>query len=190
MICSISDHIIVVDDTSDFADVLAERLRIAGFENITVYNDPREALKAIRGNTRPAIVITDFNMPNLTGVKLLDEIEQHHPEIDGVVITGDISAAMEHPHRYLIFDKSTNTFYQKLIVHTLGIIRFHIRPLIDACPAGTEKPDCPFKGIRTFSVRKKMEWIEALQPADIRPLVRHHQACINNPADPDCSKTN
>ena len=177
MFQKVSDHIIVVDDLPNFADIIAERLRFAGFENITVYTDPREALKEIRGNTRPAIVITDFNMPGLTGVELLNEIDQHHPEIDGVVVTGDISAAMKSPHRYLVLDKSRN-FYPALIAHTIGIIRSHVRPLLDACPAGAEKPDCPFKGIRPLSPNEKVEWLATLHPADILHLVRHHLACM------------
>ena len=126
MVQKVSDLIIIVDDMPDIADTIAERLRLAGFKNIAVYKDPREALKKIIiDNIRPAIVITDFNMPGLTGVQLLDEIDKLHPEIDGVVVTGDISAAMESPHRYRIFDKSTN-FYRELIAHTLAIIRSRV----------------------------------------------------------------
>ena len=177
MLQKVSDRIIVVDDMPNIADIIAERLRIAGFENITTYMDPREALTAIRGNTRPAIVITDFNMPGLTGVELLDEIDQHHPEIDGIVVTGNAAAAREPPHRYLIIDKATD-FYPELIAHTLDIIRSHVRPLLDACPAGAEKPDCPLKGIRVLSDSEKMEWLAALRPADIHPLIRHHLSCM------------
>jgi len=36
-------------------------------------------------------------MPGLTGVELLEEIERLHPEIDGVVITGNMSAASLQP---------------------------------------------------------------------------------------------
>jgi CheY-like chemotaxis protein len=175
---NVSDHIIIVDDDPDIADVVATRLRSAGFENITIYADPHVALRAIRGNTRPAIVITDFNMPNLTGVELLAEIDQHHPEIDGVIITGNPSDAHARPHRHRVFAKATN-FYPELIAHTLAIIRSHVRPLLDACPAGEEMPDCPFKGIRVLPENEKMVLLAALRPADIRPLVRQHLACMS-----------
>jgi DNA-binding NtrC family response regulator len=126
LIQKVSDRIIVVDDMPDIADNIAARLRLAGFKNIAVYTDPHEALKKIIiDNIRPAIVIVDFNMPGLTGVQLLDEIDKLHPEIDGVVVTGDMSAAMESPHRYRVFDKAKN-FYRELISHTLGIIRSHV----------------------------------------------------------------
>lgn len=123
MIPSVSDHIVVVDNENVLADLIAEWLRIAGFENITVFTDPREALKAIQGNARPAIVITDFIMQGLAGVELLNEIERHHPGIDGVVVTSNTSAATETPHRYPVLNKSTNNFRQDLIAHTLGIIQ-------------------------------------------------------------------
>ena len=111
MIQKISDRIIIVDDMPDIADNIADRLRSSGFENVSVYMDPRVALAAIRGNTRPAIVITDFNMPGLTGLELLDEIDLHHPEIDGVILTGNPADAQTRPHRHRVISKNTN-FYR------------------------------------------------------------------------------
>jgi len=178
VIQKVSDRIIIVDDMRDIADNIAERLNSAGFDNVEVYTDPHEAINAVRGNTRPAIVITDFNMPGITGLELLEEIDRHHPEIDGVIVTGDMSAAMASPHHFQIFDKTTN-FYPEIIARTLGIIRSHIRPLLDACPAGAEKPECPLKEIRCLSSAGKAKWLAALQPADIHPLVKHHLACMS-----------
>jgi CheY-like chemotaxis protein len=61
---------------------------------IEVYADPQIALEVIRANPRPAIVVTDFNMPGMSGLELLREIDEHHPGINGIISTGNRAEAL------------------------------------------------------------------------------------------------
>ena len=115
MIQKVSDRIILVDDMSETRQIVEETLGLAGYTNIVSYEDPLVALEEIKRNTRPAIIITDFNMPGLNGLELLAEIENHHPEIEAVIITGDPSQLADQT-RYHVIEKVPG-FTRKLIAH-------------------------------------------------------------------------
>jgi DNA-binding NtrC family response regulator len=93
---------------------IEETLNHAGYTDIVSYEDPIVALEEIKQNTRPAIVITDFNMPGLNGLQLLTEIESHHPEIEAVIITGDASQ-LAGQTRYHVIQKGPGLTKQLLV---------------------------------------------------------------------------
>ena len=64
--------ILIVDDSSAMRMIVKKTLRLAGFEghDITEADDGAKALTAIKGAT-PDLVLSDWNMPNMTGIELL-----------------------------------------------------------------------------------------------------------------------
>jgi len=74
---------------ADTRCVVEEVLKLGGYTNFVSYENPLIALEEIGRNTRPAIVITDFNMPGMNGLDLLAGIESRHPGIEALIITGD-----------------------------------------------------------------------------------------------------
>jgi len=108
-----SGRIIIVDDMSETRSVVEDTLKFAGYTNLVSYENPLIALEEIKRNTRPAIVITDFNMPGLNGLELLAEIENHHPEIEAVIITGD-PLQLADQTRYPVIGKGPG-FTKKLL---------------------------------------------------------------------------
>ena len=60
--------VLVVDDETHIQEVLALKLRQAGYAVLTA-GDGEEGLQLAREN-RPALVITDFRMPYMTGLEL------------------------------------------------------------------------------------------------------------------------
>jgi len=84
-------RIIIVDDVEESRFVIENTLSHLGFINLESYDDPNIALLEIRRAKAPKVVITDFNMPGMNGLELLQQIEVHHPEIKAIIVTGDAS---------------------------------------------------------------------------------------------------
>lgn len=67
-------RILVCDDEPHIVHVVAAKLRNAGFEVATAENG-EEALE-LALNEPPALVVTDFQMPYLTGLELADRLKK------------------------------------------------------------------------------------------------------------------
>jgi two-component system chemotaxis response regulator CheY len=75
--------ILVVEDDADSREMLLILLGEQGFK-VTGAEDGRAALELIE-STRPDLIITDIQMPNLDGVGLIKELRKR-PEMRGVPI--------------------------------------------------------------------------------------------------------
>lgn len=65
--------ILVVDDFSTMRRIVKNLLKELGFANVQEAKDGVEALKKLRADTYD-LVVSDWNMPNMTGIELLREI--------------------------------------------------------------------------------------------------------------------
>ncbi|MDY7107106.1 MAG: response regulator [Planctomycetota bacterium] len=79
-----SHKVLVVDDEAHILQVLSIKLRNAGYEALTAV-DGEEALE-LAGREKPDLVITDFQMPYMTGVELCralaaDDATSHIPVV-------------------------------------------------------------------------------------------------------------
>ena len=61
---------VVVDDDVVYLDTVALMLRAIGFKQIKTYENGLDAIEAIE-NDRPDLVISDWDMPIMTGIDLL-----------------------------------------------------------------------------------------------------------------------
>ncbi len=87
-------RVLVVDDDPVMRELAAAKLAEAGYE-VVVAADGAEGLAAARGTLRPALVITDVDMPSMSGFDLTRALRAD-PELTAVpviVITGS-----EHPN--------------------------------------------------------------------------------------------
>ena len=84
------EHILVVDDEQNMRNTLAFILETANYQ-VTTAAEGREALEEIlaaRENGRPVdLLITDFRLPGLTGLQLIDELNYLKVKIPVLVIT-------------------------------------------------------------------------------------------------------
>ncbi len=84
------EHILVVDDEQNMRNTLAFILETANYQ-VTTAAEGREALEEIlaaRENGQPVdLLITDFRLPGLTGLQLIDELNYLKIEIPVLVIT-------------------------------------------------------------------------------------------------------
>ena len=78
--------ILVVDDEKKIADTLAERLRLRGFDAISVY-DGASALSLVRGENFDGIVL-DLRLPDIDGIEVLRQMMKEFPGIRVVILSG------------------------------------------------------------------------------------------------------
>ena len=84
-------RVIVVDDDPDLAHLTSEILRRrVGCEVLTL-TDPLLA-RAAAVDFHPDVIVTDIEMPGLTGLELLVELREDRPGLPAIVMTGHESA--------------------------------------------------------------------------------------------------
>jgi two-component system chemotaxis response regulator CheY len=66
-------RILVVDDFATMRKVIRNLLKQVGYENIVEAEDGAIALKTLKSKTID-LVISDWNMPNMTGIELLKAV--------------------------------------------------------------------------------------------------------------------
>lgn len=77
--------ILVVDDEASLAEMVCDALNISGHTAIAA-NDGAAALGIVR-EQRPALIITDVNMPKIDGFELLDRLRKSGNETPVIVLT-------------------------------------------------------------------------------------------------------
>ncbi len=104
-----SATVLVVDDKEMMRDSVGSTLSRAGFEVIAA-SDGAAALDTI-AKRRPDAVVTDLKMPNMTGLELLERVQQIDDELPIVLMTafGTIETAVEAMRRGA-FDYITKPF--------------------------------------------------------------------------------
>ena len=76
-----SKKILVADDESHILNVVSLKLRNAGYDVVTA-RDGAEALE-VAINEKPDLVITDYHMPELSGLELCQRLKQD-PTTSGI----------------------------------------------------------------------------------------------------------
>ncbi|MGA0062191.1 MAG: response regulator transcription factor, partial [Candidatus Planktophila sp.] len=67
-----SQQIMIIDDEAGMRDLLADALKLAGFETVTAA-DAMNALTLLR-TTKPDLLIVDINMPMMDGFEFIERI--------------------------------------------------------------------------------------------------------------------
>ena len=92
-------NILIVDDENSIREVLAEGLIGAGYPCSTA-SDAKDAMRKLE-NVRFNLVLSDIRMPGATGIELLEQIKDHDPDIDVIMVSGvvDTDTALESIRR-------------------------------------------------------------------------------------------
>jgi len=83
-----SEKVLIVDDERDFLEVIAERLGVRGMD-VSTATSAEDALQMIEEGAYD-VVIMDFMMPALDGFKALKLLKQRQPEIQIILLTGNV----------------------------------------------------------------------------------------------------
>ena len=65
--------ILIVDDSSTMVMSVKSNLEIAGFK-VETAEDGVKALAKLKGGVKPDLIITDINMPNMSGMELIKNV--------------------------------------------------------------------------------------------------------------------
>lgn len=87
-------HILIVDDERVVCDAIARHLRAAGYDVRVAYSgvSALENLNAARFD----LALIDIRMPQITGLKVLDELKRGNPDAKAIMMTAyaDITSAV------------------------------------------------------------------------------------------------
>ncbi len=90
-------HVLVVDDEASVSSYLSEGLSRAGFL-VTTANDAAEVLTLLADGTEaPApvdLLLTDYNMPRLTGLELVEVLRREGLEMPCLLMSGELSGTL------------------------------------------------------------------------------------------------
>jgi two-component system, NtrC family, response regulator AtoC len=78
--------VLLVDDDEDTRTLLEESLRRRSF-NVHAVASAQECLEWVR-NHDVDVVVTDFQMPGLSGLDLCEQLRQRHPNLLAIMLTG------------------------------------------------------------------------------------------------------
>ncbi len=95
-------RVLIVDDEGDFAETLAERLRLRGFEAVAV-GGADEAIARLHAGFSPEVVLLDLKMPGVDGLATLSLLKAEDPRAEVILLTGhgSTTAAIEGMQRGL-----------------------------------------------------------------------------------------
>lgn len=114
--------IAVIDDDREMREMVKDHLLASGYE-VHAYGNPTEALADLLSDKiSPQVVITDMQMPDLSGIEVTKRLKAKHPDLPIIVMTafGSIETAVE-AMRKGAFDYITKPF--KLIEMTMFVER-------------------------------------------------------------------
>jgi len=111
--------ILIVDDSTAMRMIVKKTLRLAGFEghDIAEADDGAKALTAIK-SCKPELVLCDWNMPNMTGLQLLEELTNAGIKLTFGFVTTEatsemIAKAMAAGAKFLISKPFTPESFQE-----------------------------------------------------------------------------
>lgn len=103
------ESLLIVEDDDDIRETVADLFHSANFALLTA-NNGQIGLECIL-KVQPTAVITDINMPELTGIAMLQKVREAGLEIPIVIITGySNSANNADAIRYGAFDVVSKPF--------------------------------------------------------------------------------
>jgi two-component system, chemotaxis family, chemotaxis protein CheY len=87
--------IMIVDDSGAMRMIVKKTLRLAGFEghDISEADDGAKALAAIKAS-KPDLVLSDWNMPNMTGLQLLETLTSDGTKLTFGFVTTEVTPDM------------------------------------------------------------------------------------------------
>ena len=112
---------LVVDDFSTMRRIVRNLLKELGFQNLDEAEDGVAALSKLRGSQFD-FVVSDWNMPNMTGIDLLKEIraDDNLKHLPVLMVTAEakkeniISAAQAGANGYIVKPFTAATLEEKL----------------------------------------------------------------------------
>ncbi len=78
--------ILYVDDDKLLTSTFSTLMKVEGFNDVVVFNNPIEAIDYLKKES-PDLIISDFLMPEMNGLEFLREAKKLYPEISMILLT-------------------------------------------------------------------------------------------------------
>lgn len=104
-----NDRILLVDDDTASLEVLCEVLIRASYDIVSAENG-HGALEIVR-NHPIDLAILDFNLPDITGSELLQQIKRFQPSVPVIIMSANTSQSV----KFDVFEAGAYTFISKPI---------------------------------------------------------------------------
>ena len=104
-------RVLIVEDSDDDARLILHHLRSGGFDVTSERVDRREAMQAALKGDPWDVVISDYVMPQFSGLAALELVQAADPNLPFIIVSGQIGeesavAAMKRgAHDYLMKDR-------------------------------------------------------------------------------------
>lgn len=111
--------IVVVDDEPMVGELVQTIFSLEGWD-AQVFQDPTEALQELRGwSGPPALLLTDFRMPGMNGMELIQGVKRKFPQLKTVLFSGNVDESIQnqYPQRADAFIRKP--FYPQLLLDTV-----------------------------------------------------------------------
>jgi CheY-like chemotaxis protein len=132
---SLKTHLLVVEDEPIIRELFSTLLQTAGY-SVAQAQDGFAALEEIR-RRRPALILSDLNMPRMTGFELLSVIRRRFPSVHVIAMSGAFDDG-EVPNGV-----AADAFSQKSGRHISTLVEVIEDLLKSSQPAGSGQPARP-----------------------------------------------
>jgi len=116
-------RILIVDDDAVFCEVATRLLRDSGYE-VRCAEDGFEGLAMLKEQL-PDLIISDLNMPRMSGFEFLSIVRRRHPHIPVVIVSGEFVGS-EWPTGVI-----ADAYFQKGGEHSPTVLVNKIRELLE-----------------------------------------------------------
>jgi PAS domain S-box-containing protein len=83
-------RVLLVDDNDEWARFMARDMERAAPEvGVTVATSANEAMLTVRDRGDLDCIVTDYRMPEVDGLQLLERVREDHPDLPFLLVTGD-----------------------------------------------------------------------------------------------------
>jgi PAS domain S-box-containing protein len=103
-----TEHILIVDDEKDVADVIGGMLESLGYK-VTIVDSGQKAINLFKKKNKINVVILDLNMPKMSGREAFIRLKKIDPDIRVIISTGYSNRAMD----VTLLQDSVEAFLQK-----------------------------------------------------------------------------
>ena len=78
--------ILYVDDDKLLTSTFSTLMKVEGYSDVVVYNNPIEAVEYLKLE-QPDLIISDFLMPEMNGLDFLRKAKSLYPEVSMILLT-------------------------------------------------------------------------------------------------------
>ncbi len=107
-------NIMIVDDFPLTLQFIEYHLQLAGYCNLCTFESPLDLIDYMQDGNKPQVIITDFQMPQLNGIELLNRIRDTFGCFPSIVTTADCSSLVPGS-QYPVLQKGAPGFITELL---------------------------------------------------------------------------